>query len=52
MAGNATATPRDTKVTAGPNATRREQFLRLAIVTLGVDLARKVYPDVVALDPL
>jgi hypothetical protein len=35
-----------------PNATPREQFLRLAIVTLGVDLARKVYPDVAALDPL
>jgi hypothetical protein len=29
-----------------PNAPPREQFLRLAIVSLGVDLARKVYPEI------
>ena len=29
-----------------PNATPREQFLRLAIVTLGIDLARKADPDI------
>lgn len=28
-----------------PDATPREQFLRLAIVTLGSDLACKAYPD-------
>jgi hypothetical protein len=30
-----------------PNATPREQFLRLAIVSLGADLARKAYPEIV-----
>jgi hypothetical protein len=29
-----------------PEATAREQFLRLAIVTLGRDLARKAYPEI------
>ncbi len=33
-----------------PNASPREQFLRLAIVSLGPDLARKAYPDIVLLD--
>ena len=30
-----------------PDASPREQFLRLALVTLGPDLARKVYPEIV-----
>lgn len=30
-----------------PNASEREQFLRLALITLGVDLATKAYPDIV-----
>jgi hypothetical protein len=34
-----------------PEASPREVFLRLAIVTLGADLARKAYPDIAALDP-
>jgi len=34
-----------------PDAAPREVFLRLAIVTLGADLARKAYPDIAALDP-
>jgi hypothetical protein len=29
-----------------PNASSREQFLRLAIVSLGDDLARKAYPEI------
>jgi hypothetical protein len=29
-----------------PNASPREQFLRLAIVSLGADLARKAYPEI------
>ncbi len=33
-----------------PDAAPREQFLRLAIVTLGADLARKAYPDIAGLD--
>ena len=33
-----------------PNASPREQFLRLAIVSLGLDLARKAYPDIALLD--
>jgi len=33
-----------------PNASAREQFLRLAIVTLGPDLARAAYPDIATLD--
>jgi hypothetical protein len=33
-----------------PGAPPREQFLRLAVVTLGRDLAREVYPDVATLD--
>lgn len=33
-----------------PGASPREQFLRLAIVTLGSDLARKAYPDIATLD--
>ena len=32
-----------------PHASAREQFLRLAIVTLGPDLAREAYPDAAAL---
>ena len=30
-----------------PDASPREQFLRLAVVMLGPDLARKVYPEIV-----
>ena len=33
-----------------PLATEHEQFLRLAVVILGEDLARKVYPDLATLD--
>jgi hypothetical protein len=33
-----------------PDATPREQFLRLAQATLGDDLARKAYPDLATLD--
>jgi hypothetical protein len=33
-----------------PHASRREQFLRLAIVSLGRDLARKAYPEIAQLD--
>jgi hypothetical protein len=33
-----------------PNASPREQFLRLAIVSLGADLARKVYPEIAQTD--
>ena len=33
-----------------PEASRREQFLRLAIVVLGRELASQAYPDVAALD--
>jgi hypothetical protein len=33
-----------------PRASAREQFLRLAQVTLGDDLARKVYPELESLD--
>jgi hypothetical protein len=33
-----------------PAASVHEQFLRLAIVTLGLELARKAYPDIVTLD--
>jgi len=33
-----------------PNASPREQFLRLAIVTLGPDLARKAYPELDVMD--
>ena len=29
-----------------PTASPREQFLRLAIVTLGRDLARRAYPEI------
>jgi len=29
-----------------PGATPQEQFLRLALVTLGPDLARRAYPDI------
>lgn len=32
-----------------PEASRREQLLRLAILKLGLDLAQRVYPDVAAL---
>ena len=32
-----------------PDASPREQFLRLAIVRLGVDLARRAYPEIDAL---
>ena len=34
-----------------PDATPREAFLRLALVTLGPELARKAYPDVITLKP-
>ena len=33
-----------------PNRSPREEFLRLAIVTLGADLARKAYPEIAVLD--
>jgi hypothetical protein len=33
-----------------PTASPREQFLRLAQVTLGDELARKAYPEIAALD--
>jgi hypothetical protein len=33
-----------------PQASPREQFLRLAIVTLGLDLARRAYPEIGDLD--
>lgn len=33
-----------------PNASPREQFLRVAVVVLGVELASQAYPDVAALD--
>jgi hypothetical protein len=33
-----------------PNATSREQFLRLAVVTLGPELARRAYPEIESLD--
>ena len=32
-----------------PGATEREHFLRLALITLGPDLARLAYPDIDAL---
>lgn len=34
-----------------PRASPREQFLRLAEVMLGEELARKVYPDIGTLKP-
>ena len=33
-----------------PDASPREPFLRLAIVTLGPNLARREYPEIAALD--
>jgi len=33
-----------------PDASPREEFLRLAIVILGSDLARRAYPEIGALD--
>ena len=33
-----------------PDACENEQFLRLAIVTLGQELARKAYPEITKLD--
>ena len=33
-----------------PGASSRELRLRLAIATLGIDLARKAFPDAAALD--
>jgi hypothetical protein len=33
-----------------PNSSPREQFLRLAIITLGPELARAAYPDIERLD--
>lgn len=32
-----------------PGASPREEFLRLAIITLGADLATRAYPDAAAL---
>jgi hypothetical protein len=32
-----------------PNADEREQFLRVALITLGPELARKAYPEIAAL---
>lgn len=34
-----------------PNASPREQRLRLAVITLGHDLACRAFPDVALLDP-
>ena len=34
-----------------PDASAREQFLRLAIITLGRELATKAYPEIDQLDP-
>ncbi|MCC7126515.1 MAG: hypothetical protein IT178_16820 [Acidobacteria bacterium] len=34
-----------------PNASPREQFLRLAQLRLGDDLAREVYPELDEIDP-
>lgn len=34
-----------------PDASPREQFLRVAVIVLGPDLARKAYPDMAILDP-
>lgn len=31
-----------------PGASAREQFLRLALITLGADLARRAYPEIAA----
>lgn len=33
-----------------PAASAREQFLRLAIVTLGAEMARRAYPDIARMD--
>jgi hypothetical protein len=33
-----------------PDASPREQFLRLALITLGPDLARRAYPEIDATD--
>jgi hypothetical protein len=33
-----------------PTASPREQFLRLAIVTLGPELAQRAYPEIAQLD--
>jgi hypothetical protein len=33
-----------------PDASPREEFLRLAVVTLGEELATKAYPEIAALD--
>ena len=35
-----------------PDASPREQFLRLALITLGPALARRAYPEISALEPL
>ena len=35
-----------------PDASPREQFLRLAVITLGPDLARRAYPEIAATDLL
>ena len=34
-----------------PDASAREHFLRLAMLTLGPDLARRAYPEIDGLDP-
>ena len=33
-----------------PDASSRERFLRLAVITLGPDLARRAYPEIAATD--
>jgi len=33
-----------------PDASPREQRLRLAVITLGLDLARRAFPEIAALD--
>ncbi|MBI2828021.1 MAG: hypothetical protein HYX77_01955 [Acidobacteria bacterium] len=35
-----------------PDASPRERFLRLALITLGRDLARQAYPEITATDLL
>lgn len=36
--------------TRHPDSSPREQFLRLAAIVLGADLARRAYPEIAALD--
>ena len=36
--------------TRHPDSSPRERFLRMAVILLGSDLARKVYPEIAATD--